>query len=112
MAGVQALVNQSTGGRQGNPNTHYYAMANSTPSAFHPTTQGDIALNCAARNCYGYIGNVDYGRNGRVFGTSFGGVLSTSDTSYQPAYAATGSAWNFATGLGSVDVSILVSNWK
>ena len=112
MAGIQALVNQSTGKTWGNPNTKYYSIAASTPSAFHPTTQGDIAVNCAGPyNCYGFIGNVDYGRNGRIFGTTYAGALSASNTSYQPAYAA-GSAWNFATGLGSVDVNILVSNWK
>jgi hypothetical protein len=107
------LVNQTVGGKQGNPNTHYYAIAKSTPSAFHPTTQGDIAVNCAGPyNCYGYLGTVDYGRNGRIFGTTYGGALSTSNASYAPAYAATGSAWNFATGLGSMDVNVLVSNWK
>lgn len=113
LAGVQALVNQSAGGKQGNPNVMYYAIAKSTPTAFHPTPQGDIAVNCAGPyNCYGFLGTVDYGRNGRVFATTYGGALSTSNTSYAPAYAATGSTWNFATGLGSLDVNILVSNWK
>jgi subtilase family serine protease len=111
MAGVQALVNQSTGSSQGNPNPIYYSMAVKAPSAFHPVTQGDIDVNCSGtQNCFGYAGTIDYGRGGRIFGTTFGGVLSTSTTSFSPAFSA-GNSWNFATGLGSVDVNNLVKNW-
>ncbi len=111
MAGIQALINQNTGKRQGNPNYVYYQMALSTPSAFHTVTQGDIDMNCnGTANCYGFLGNVDYGRDGRVFGTTYGGALSTSDGSFAPAYAA-GTAWNFANGIGSVDAYNLVTNW-
>jgi subtilase family serine protease len=111
MAGVQALINQSAGGAQGNPNPVYYSMAAKMPSAFHSITQGDITVNCnGPRNCFGYAGNVDYGRAGRVFATTYGGALSTSSSSFAPAYGA-GAGWNFATGLGSVDVNVLVSNW-
>jgi subtilase family serine protease len=95
MAGIQALINETVGGKQGNPNPVYYAMAKSTPTAFHPTPQGDMAMNCAGPfDCYGYLGTVDYGRNGRIFATTYGGALSTSNTSYSSAYAATGTAWN------------------
>jgi subtilase family serine protease len=112
MAGVQALVNQKAGGLQGNPNPVYYAMAASTPSAFHSVTQGDIDVNCAGSvNCYGVLGTEVYGRGGRQFGTTWGGALSVTSTSFTPAYAA-GSTWNFATGLGSVDVNNLVTNWS
>ncbi len=112
MAGVQALVNQKAGGLQGNPNPVYYAMAASTPSAFHSVTQGDIDVNCAGSlNCYGVLGTVVYGRGGRQFGTTWGGALSVTSTSFTSAYAA-GSTWNFATGLGSVDVNNLVTNWS
>jgi subtilase family serine protease len=112
MAGVQALINQNTGSAQGNPNPVYYSMAAKVPSAFHGITQGDIDVSCTGgRNCYGYVGNVDYGRAGRVFATTYGGALSTSTTSFAPAYGA-GAGWNFATGLGSVDVNNLVTNWS
>jgi hypothetical protein len=39
-------------------------------------------------------------------------VLSTSTTSYQPAYK-TGTGWDFATGIGTVNAYNLVfnSNW-
>jgi hypothetical protein len=111
LAGIQALVDQKVGGAQGLPTTVYYSLAASNPSVFHQVTQGDIAVNCSgATNCFGVIGNIDYGRNGRVFDTTFGGALSVSDTSFADAYGA-GSAWNFANGLGSVDANNLVNAW-
>jgi hypothetical protein len=112
MAGVQALVNQTLGGKpQGNPNVVYYALAAKTPSVFHPVTQGDIDVNCNGPvNCYGFIGHVDYGRGGRVFETTWAGALSVSVTSFPPAYAA-GTVWSFTNGIGSVDVNNLVTNW-
>jgi subtilase family serine protease len=111
MAGVQALVNQKMGGAQGNPNPVYYALAASNPKAFHSVTQGDIDVNCAGTvNCFGVLGTAVYGRSGRVFGTTWGGALSVSSTSFTPAYAA-GGLWNFATGIGSVDVNNLVTAW-
>jgi subtilase family serine protease len=113
MAGVQALINQKQGGLQGNPNYVYYALAASSPSVFHSITMGDIDVNCSgAVNCYGVVGTVGYGRGGRPAGTSWAGALSVSNTTYQPAYPASASSWNFATGIGSVDVNQLVTNWK
>jgi hypothetical protein len=38
------------------------------------------------------------------------GVLSVSSSSYQPAYAA-GPGWDFATGIGTLDVNQLVQSW-
>lgn len=111
MAGIQALVNQKMGGAQGNPNPVYYQLAATTPGVFHPITQGDIDVNCNGPvNCFGFVGNLDYGRNGRVFNTTIGGNLSVSDSSFASAYAA-GTTWNFANGLGSVDANNLVNNW-
>ena len=102
---------ESTGSSQGNPNYVYYKLAASTPSVFHTVTMGDIAVNCGgAQNCYGIVGTLDYGRDGRVFGTTYGGALSVSSTSFTPAYTA-GSSWNLATGIGSIDVTNLVQNW-
>jgi subtilase family serine protease len=117
MAGIQALVNQKTGARQGNPNPTYYKLAateyGSTGSAvcnsskgaassstctFHDVTQGDIDVNCTGtHNCY------------RPSGTS--GVLSTSGTAYKPAFAAT-TGFDYATGIGSVNALNLVNNWS
>ena len=114
MAGIQALVNQKAGGAQGNPNYVYYLLAASdaSNSIFHSITQGDIDVNCGgSQNCYGST-NANPGFGGGRRGPSLGtnGALSVCSDSYVPAYA-TGTGWNFATGLGSIDAYNLVSNW-
>jgi hypothetical protein len=115
MAGIQALVNQKTGQRQGNPNPVYYQLASteynlsssscnsangngvSSTCIFYDVTQGDIDVNCTGNNnCYLPSGSH--------------GVLSTSDNSYSPAYGTT-TGWDFATGIGSVNAANLVNNW-
>jgi len=114
LAGMQALVDQKWG-RQGNPNPIYYKIAaaeygtggsttcnssqgNAAGSScvFYDVTQGDMDVNCTgSHNCY------------RPSGTN--GVLSTSTTSYAPAYK-TGTGWDFATGIGTVNAYNLVFN--
>jgi len=116
LAGIQALVNQKTTERQGNPDPIYYNLAageygasganscNSTlgnaassTCIFYDVTLGDIDVNCAGSlNCY-----LPSGTNG---------VLSTSNSAYQPAFAA-GTGWDFATGIGTVNAYNLVNNW-
>jgi subtilase family serine protease len=116
MAGIQALVDQHAGGRQGNPNPVYYRLAakeygrwghsacdswrgNKVPAncIFHNVTVGDTDVPCTGNyDCY-----LPGGTNG---------VLSKSDNSYRPAFVAR-AGWNFATGLGSVDAYNLVKNW-
>lgn len=117
LAGMQALVNQKWG-RQGNPNPIYYKIAaaeygaggsatcNSTKGnaaasscVFYDVTQGDMDVNCTGKNnCY-----LPSGTNG---------VLSTSTTGYAPAYK-TGTGWDFATGIGTVNAYnlILSTTW-
>jgi subtilase family serine protease len=115
MAGMQALVNQLWGGRQGNPAPIYYALARQEYGAqgskpcdsfvaggpaltctFNDVTLGDNDIDCTGPyNCYDPGGNV--------------GVLSLSDKSYQPAYTA-GVGWDFATGIGTVNATNLVFN--
>jgi len=114
LAGIQALVNQNMGGSQGNPNYVYYALAANMPSVFHSVTRGDIDVNCTgSANCYGSSGTVSTGRGGRGGGggNAISGALSVSSSSFAPAYAS-GSVWNFATGIGSVDAFNLVMNWS
>jgi subtilase family serine protease len=113
LAGIQALVNQNMGGAQGNPNYVYYALAASTPSAFHGVTRGDIDVNCTgSANCYGSSGSATPGRGGRGGGGNVAsGALSVTSSSFAPAYG-TGPSWNFATGIGSVDAFNLVMNWS
>ncbi len=106
MAGIQALVNQRAGGPQGNPNPFYYQLAaseyGSTGSSscnstlgngvgssciFYDVTQGDMDVNCTgSNNCF-----LPSGTNG---------VLSTSNSSYNPAFGTT-PGWDFATGIGT-----------
>jgi len=121
MAGIQALVNESVGTPQGNPNYVYYSLAaaqygtsgdeacNSTlgnavasSCIFYDVTQGDNDVDCLdVRN----FGSFDcYQPSG---GT---GVLSTSNSAYQPAYAAA-TGWDFATGIGTVNANNLVNDW-
>jgi subtilase family serine protease len=114
MAGIQAVINQALGtANVGNPNPVYYEIGqaeyNSTAGAaacdssvgpastcsFNDVTQGDIVVPCAGIfNCF--------------FGGGGLGVLSTSNTSYAPAYAAT-PGWDFATGIGTVNAWNLLS---
>ena len=116
MAGIQALVNQKTNTNWGSPNTVYYQMArlhqpcnsssgNGNPSTciFYNVTQGDIDVNCSGTvDCYGATSG---GRRATP-----NGALSTSSSSDSPAYP-TGSGWNFAAGIGSVNAYNLVMNW-
>jgi subtilase family serine protease len=114
LAGVQALVNQNWGHFQGNPNYAYYTLAafeygfhgsaacNSTNGSsssciFHDVTLGDMDVNCRGSvNCYDPSGP--------------NGVLSVSSSQYKPAYAAA-PGWDFATGIGTLDVNRLVRSW-
>jgi hypothetical protein len=74
-------------------------------------TRGDIDVNCTGtKNCFGSSGQVSYGRGGRPTGNSTSGALSVSTSTFTPAYS-TGASWNFATGIGTVDVFNLVMNW-
>jgi len=107
------LVNQKHG-PQGNPNYVYYKLAAKAAIApFHSVTEGDIDVNCSGtQNCYGATAGNRRGPGGSGHGLNGGdGALSTSsqsaDTSAYPATA----GWNFATGLGSIDVQKLVNNW-
>ena len=118
LAGIQALVNQKNGiALAGNPNPAYYQLAAAEYGAsgsagcnssngngvaascvFYDVTQGDIDVNCqlGSPNCY------------RPSGSN--GVLSTSPSSYLPAFGTT-TGWDFATGIGTVNAANLVANW-
>ncbi|MGA8030197.1 MAG: protease pro-enzyme activation domain-containing protein [Bryobacteraceae bacterium] len=124
MAGVQALINQAVGSPQGNPNFVFYVLAGTEYGAsgskacnstlgngtspdciFYDVTLGDMDVNCKPLSGVGtfdcFYPKTNPGANG---------VLSTSNTSYEPAYAAT-TGWDFATGIGSVNVYNLIKNW-
>ena len=114
------MINERRKGEaQGNPNPNLYQLAKTAYGSegagaaacnssdgegtcvFHNVTLGDMDVNCTpgSPNCYGAPG---------IYGT--GGVLSTSTSAYGPAYGAS-KGWNFATGIGSVNVYLLVTHW-
>ena len=115
-AGIQALVNQSTGQSWGNSNTVLYSLARSqygsTGSSncnsslgnavgancvFYDVTQGDITVLCTGvNNCYNSGGTY--------------GALSVSNTVFTPAYPAT-VGWDFATGIGTTNATNIVKAW-
>lgn len=127
MAGLQAIINQKVGTRQGNPNPVYYRLAaqagNDCNSAnagasciFHNITSGDIDVDCSGSvDCYGATVGLGFGQfffNPLAALTpSYNGALSVSSQSFSPAFG-TGSFWNFATGLGSVNAYNLVTSWS
>ncbi|HEX4231968.1 MAG TPA: protease pro-enzyme activation domain-containing protein [Bryobacteraceae bacterium] len=159
MAGIQALVNQKTGSRQGLPNYYYYALAaaeygtqgssacNSshgvsvgTSCIFYDITLGDLNVPCIGKaNCFD--SNATFADGISYFPGAFSqltssyptfpyphpgfagaaprgvpnagtyGVLSTANSAYAPAYAAT-TGWDFATGIGSVNAYNLANAWN
>ena len=139
LAGIQALINQATGQSWGNMNTRYYALAAkqygsaASPNAasvsscnantgngigsncvFKDITSGDIAVPCkyGSTNCYSNYTGANNDNCNDASSTpdkaSTCGVISTSGSNLQPAYAAR-PGWDFATGLGSVNVANLVT---
>jgi subtilase family serine protease len=116
LAGIQALVDQKQGATQGNPNSTYYALASkeygkggsnlcnsskgravASTCVFYDVRVGDMDVNCTGtQDCF-----LPSGTNG---------VLSTADATFGPAYGTT-VGWDFATGIGTVNVANLVNGW-
>lgn len=92
-AGIQALVNQQNNevGGAGNPNPAYYRLAAGSNSPFHDITVGDTNV---PDNCIDEI----------FFVFCPGGSTDLAGYVATPGY-------DLATGLGSVDVNKLVTNW-
>jgi subtilase family serine protease len=122
-AGIQALINQKAGGRQGNPDPILYDFAKAEYGSSSDPNKGEqAACNASNGNAIGgscifhdvTVGNNDvpcYGTNNCYGGTGLSyGVLSKSDKSLQVAYPAH-AGWDFTTGLGSVNVTNLVNLW-
>ena len=91
-AGLMAIVDQYTGGRNGNPNTRFYSLATQTPAAFHDVTSGSNAVPCAGGSP-GCSTAAPAGNIGKMNGYS----------------AAAG--YDLATGLGSADAYTMALNW-
>jgi pseudomonalisin len=91
-AGLMAIIDQYSGGRNGNPNTRLYPLATQYPALFHDVTSGTNAVPCVggSLNC----SSTTVGTNGVTNGYS----------------AAAG--YDLATGLGSVDAYALALKWS
>jgi trimeric autotransporter adhesin len=101
MAGIMALINQLHG-PQGQADFVLYPLATQFPAAFHDVVKGVNAVPCviapASDNCGSTPGGgLNYGQ------------LELSNGS--PAYSTT-VGYDYATGLGSVDANVLVSDWS
>jgi subtilase family serine protease len=92
-AGVLALVNQFTGGRNGNPNFHLYPLAAQFPSAFHDVATGSNAVPCTP-------------------GSSSCEIVQPGDMEGHTQGYDAGRGYDLATGLGSIDAYNLVTNWS
>jgi hypothetical protein len=108
-AGIMALVNQKTGERQGNANFVFYKMAaaagNSCDSATVPTT--------GPNNCIFY--DIPTGSTIAMVCAKGSANCTTSTPGDQLGVLSgfnTGTGFDQATGLGSVNVSNLVNQWS
>ena len=88
-AGILALINQATNSSagQGNANSILYGLAASNPNAFHDTKNGNNIVPCTQ-----------------------GTTGCPSSEPFQYGFTAI-SGYDLASGLGSVDANVLVTNW-
>lgn len=121
MAAIQALVNQKTHARWGNPDSIYYSLARGEYGGSGSSACNSATVNKSGNRCVFY--DVTQGDN---VGTCTGsgakiyncylpaqdtyGVLSAVNRFYQPAYV-TGTGWDFPSGIGSVNAYNLVMDW-
>lgn len=93
MAGIMTLIDQAQKGRQGNPNYVLYALAAQVPSAFHDVTVGSNNVPCVTGSA-----NCTLDTNGDGF--------------YSLQVYPAGVGYDLATGLGSIDANVLLTNWN
>ena len=96
MAGIAALLDQQKGAAQGNLNPALYAMAASTPTAFHDVTVATSGVTSCALSMPSLCNNSDPGPSG----------LSGGEAGYM-----VGAGFDLATGWGSLDASVFISNY-
>jgi hypothetical protein len=123
LASIQALINQKAGSPQGNPDPIIYSLARSEYGTSSDPNQSNLSScnasqgNKIGSSCIFYditAGNINepcYGTN-NCYDPSIAeyGLMSTSNTTLLEAYP-TNTGWDFATGLGSVNVTNLVKRW-
>ncbi|HTX34179.1 MAG TPA: protease pro-enzyme activation domain-containing protein [Bryobacteraceae bacterium] len=91
-AGILAMVDQYSGGRNGNPNARFYPLAAKAPSVYHDVTTGNNEVPCTggSPNC--------------------SAAQSATSPGKMNGYAA-GAGYDLASGWGSVDAYELALNW-
>ena len=103
MAGIQALINQANGGRQGMPGYIYYTLAAAQNTANCNSSTPPLAgANCAFQD-------ITLGDN-RVCGLSGSSCTAASTTAKIGFYAGVG--YDMASGLGSVNAYNLSTQWS
>ena len=128
LASIQALINQKVGatstasGGQGNVAPIYYSLASTeygvtgTPNTANLTSCKSTLGKNVGTACVFYditTGNIDVPCTGTVKCYTGGnpyGVLSTSSTTQNVAYPQK-TGWDFATGIGTINVTNLVNSW-
>jgi pseudomonalisin len=95
MAGVAALLDQNLAAAQGNLNPQLYSMAASVPTAFHDATVSSSGVSGCSVNTASMCNN---------------SIPKASGSGAQAGFLL-GTGYDEATGLGSVNVSNLVSAW-
>jgi len=112
-AGIMALINQKYG-RQGQADFVLYPLAAQFPAVFHDVTVGTNSVPCNFNttsagappvNCISVTNPITI--TDSTYGTAIEGQLGTGTT---PDYNAV-AGYDLATGLGSVDASLLLTNW-
>lgn len=92
MAAIMALVNQKYG-RQGQANFTLYPLAQQKPRAFHDVSRGSNNMPCLP-------------------GTPNCSLDTNGDKLYSLQEYPAGTGYDLASGLGSVDASVLVDDWN
>lgn len=118
LAAIQALINQKTGERWGNPNPVYYAIAKAEYGSSGSAACNSSKGNAAGKSCVFYdvtLGDIDVnceGSHNCFLDGATNGVLSKSNSSYQPAFKTT-TGWDFATGIGTINAYnfVMSSKW-
>src|SRR5579863_3432312 len=114
-AGMMALLNQAQGSPVGLPNQNLYALAGqgwancdssgtlNSGCVFYQVTSGNTAMPCQNTSTkYGTAPDCSQGT---------GASIGMTEVSGTPAYTAQ-AGYNFATGLGSINVYNLVKEWS
>jgi hypothetical protein len=115
-AGIMALVNQKYG-RQGQANFVLYPLATQYPAAFHDVTVGNNTVPCniaitpsneKPTNCIAVSNPITVVDQNTGTGSVVEGEVGSGTTLDYKA----GTGYDLASGLGTLDVNLLITNWN